>query len=137
MPRIAVVDDDPSMLALMAEVVRECEWDMLPVQDSDTVNDVARQYRPDAVLFDFHAGVMQPRWEPFRRLKAKPDTSSIPVIIWSSDSGLFADRREWLAQHVIPILTKPFELVDLFAQLELICRHLLQASEGGPAPATP
>lgn len=40
MPRIAVVGADPTMLELMAEIVGDHGWDMFPVQDGQTVNEV-------------------------------------------------------------------------------------------------
>jgi CheY-like chemotaxis protein len=120
MPRIAVVDDDTTMLELMAEIVGEHDWDILPVQDTHTINDVARHEQPDAVIFDFCPGMLSTRWELLHRLKTEPATASIPVIIWLSDPRQFADQHEWLAAQNIPILSKPFELVDLHAHLDVL-----------------
>jgi CheY-like chemotaxis protein len=120
MPRIAVVDDNASILELMAEIGRDHDWEILPVRDRYSVNDVAIHEQPDAVIFDFYPGTLNTRWELLRQLRTEPATASIPVIIWSTDTGQFAEKQEWLDVQHIAILSKPFELGDLYAHLDLL-----------------
>jgi CheY-like chemotaxis protein len=118
MPRIAVVDDDPRALELAAEIVQGRGWDVLPVHGSPTVGEVVGRAKPDAVIFDFHTGVMGTAWELLERLTDDPATCSIPLMIWSADFRSFEGKQEWFDAHHIPVLSKPFELEDLYAQLD-------------------
>jgi CheY-like chemotaxis protein len=120
LPRIAVVDDDPTLLELMTDIVRERGWEMLPVKDDATITAVAGQEALVAVLVEIHPAVRDARWELLHRLKADPATSSIPLILWSSDTRMFQDHQEWLDAHQVLMLARPFELTDLYAHLDLL-----------------
>src|SRR5947209_8378045 len=120
MPRIAVMDDDPTLLELITDIVRERGWEMLPVTDDATITAIAGREALNAVLVGVHPAVRDARWELLHRLKASPTTSSIPLILWSSDTRMFQDHQEWLDEHQVRILARPFELSDLYAHLDLL-----------------
>lgn len=123
MPRLAVVDDDPTMLELLVDVVAEHNWEMLHVPEGDTVPEVVRHELPDAVLLAVGPVMAPTRWDLLHRLLAEPATAAIPIIIWSSDPRQFKDQRAWLETHQIPILSKPFELNDLYHHLDHVLRR--------------
>jgi CheY-like chemotaxis protein len=115
---IAVIDDDQTLLDLMAEILGERNWKMLALRDSSTAKESLRQARPDAILLDVHFGGGQSGWDVLRELKAEPEIRAIPVIIWSGDVRLLEDKREWLQDQCIPILPKPFDIDDLYECLD-------------------
>jgi two-component system phosphate regulon response regulator PhoB len=69
----------------------------------------AEELRPSVVLLD----LMLPGaagWTVLRRLKSRPDTSAIPVIVTSAVTSLLSQEEMALAEAV---LTKPFDLREL------------------------
>lgn len=115
---IAVVDDDQTLLELVAELFRERNWIMVAVRDSSTAVESIREARPDAVLLDVRLGGERSGWDILEHLTDEPETDSIPVIIWSGDSRALEEKRSWLHDQHIPALSKPFEIDDLYEYLD-------------------
>lgn len=115
---IAVIDDDQPLLDLMAEVLDERHWAILAVQDAATAVAALRHARPDAVLLDIRLRGTQRGWDVLEQLRAEPDTRMIPVVIWSGDVHFLGEKQTWLADHHIPVLSKPFDLDELYACLD-------------------
>jgi CheY-like chemotaxis protein len=115
---IAVIDDDQPLLELMAEVLDERHWTILAVRDVATAVDVLKRARPDAVLLDVRLSGRQRGWEVLEQLQAEPDTRTIPVVVWSGDVPRLGEKRAWLADHHIPVLSKPFDPDEMYACLD-------------------
>jgi CheY-like chemotaxis protein len=115
---IAVIDDDQPLLELMAEVLDERHWTMLAVQDAASAVEALRHARPDAVLLDVRFHGRQRGWDVLEQLQAESDTRMIPVVVWSGDVHRRDERWAWLADHRIPVLSKPFDLDEMYACLD-------------------
>jgi CheY-like chemotaxis protein len=115
---IAVIDDDQPLLDLMAEVLDERHWAMLAVPDVATAVEALKGARPDAILLDVRLHGRQRGWDVLEQLQAEPETRTIPVVIWSSDVHCLDDEWAWLADHRIPVLSKPFDLDEMYACLD-------------------
>jgi putative two-component system response regulator len=77
-PRILVVDDEPTNLQLLRQIL-QTPYRLLFAKDGARAIELARQERPDLILLD----VMMPGmtgYETCRRLKAEPLSAAIPVI---------------------------------------------------------
>jgi putative two-component system response regulator len=77
-PRILAVDDEPSNLQLLRQILQD-QYGMLYAKDGQRALELAQQECPDLVLLD----VMMPGmtgYEVCRQLKAMPATAAIPVI---------------------------------------------------------
>jgi CheY-like chemotaxis protein len=115
---IAVIDDDQPLLDLMAEVLDERHWTMLAVQDPATAVEVLKRARPAAILLDVRLHGRQRGWDVLEQLQAEPNTRMIPVVVWSGDVHRLDEKRAWLADHHIPVLSKPFDLDEMYACLD-------------------
>lgn len=118
MYRIAVVDDDSSILELARDAFAERGWTALPVPDLKAAPSLVREERPDVVLLDMWQDHQDTGWGVLQRLKADPATRRIPVVIWTIHPSELADRTTWLRRYGIRVLTKPFDLDDLYRAVE-------------------
>jgi CheY-like chemotaxis protein len=78
---------------------------------------------PDAILLDLHLESPGSGWRVREQLEADPRTHDIPVIIWSADVREIEEKREWMEEQKLSVLTKPFELDDVIALLDGLGGH--------------
>jgi DNA-binding response OmpR family regulator len=112
------MDDDAALLGLMEDILTLRSWRMVPLLDAATAFSVLRETTPDALVLDIRLIGGHPGWELLRAVKADHATDAIPVVVWSSDVRSLDDRRDWLDDHDIPVLEKPFDIDDLFSCLD-------------------
>ncbi len=116
---IMVVDDEPDLVTLLCARLEQREFNVMCAYSGlQALADLEKQ-KPDLILLD----IMMPKMDGFevlRRLKAAPETSSIPVILLSALNQLkdISTGYEMGADHYI---TKPF----IIAHLMTVIDHLL------------
>ncbi len=111
MPKVLVVDDDPSIQRLVVLTFEMEGWDVVIADDGIAGLAAARSEAPDAILLD----VMMPKMDGLSvaaELKANPDTARIPVVLLSAKAqandlgaGMDAGADEYV--------TKPFDPLEL------------------------
>lgn len=91
-PKILVVDDSRTDLALMANVLRRAGYTVVLAADGDEALAKALAERPDCVVLD----VVLPKQSGFqvcRRLRQMPQTRAIPIILVSVKNTTL--DRQW------------------------------------------
>jgi CheY-like chemotaxis protein len=118
--RVLIVDDDPAILSMLDELLRDESYETLLAADGQTAVTIARSERPDVILMDLMLPIMDGA-DAIRIIKNHPRTSSIRIIAMSAGANLrqFADSLP--ADSVIG---KPFDLNTLLAGVAL---HVSQA----------
>jgi DNA-binding response OmpR family regulator len=110
---ILLLDDDQTMVEVLAEILEEEAAHRVTVMtDICTPGEVAR-IRPDLVIVDymFHG---QPRGGAFvQHLKTTPETSMIPVILCSAARQASHGIKSLSAGERVWVLHKPFEVQGL------------------------
>jgi len=120
---IMVVDDEPDLVTLLRARLEQKEFNvMCAYSGSQALADLEKQ-KPDLIILD----IMMPEMDGFevlRRLKAAPETSSIPVILLSALDKLkdISKGYEIGADHYI---TKPFTNSHLMTVID----HLLSGDK--------
>jgi len=77
--KVLVVDDDPSIVTVVAEILRGEGFDVLEATGGEQGLELARMGSPDVVLLD----IMMPDiggFEVYRRLRLDPEIENIPVL---------------------------------------------------------
>jgi CheY-like chemotaxis protein len=124
---ILVVDDEPSIRALLRMFFERQGYIVTTAVDGREALEFARQVLPDCVLMD----IQMPRMtgiEAVEELRADSRFDGLPVM------ALTAHARDYIPSTVIRagfdlVIFKPFEFVELHGQVEtLLARR---------APATP
>ena len=124
-PRILVVDDDPSIVLLGSHVVSSIGMIPLVAFDGPEAVEKASSLRPDLVVLDIN----MPRMDGFdviRALKADPLTSLVPIIVFSARKRE-EDKVLALQLGADDYVTKPFSITELGARID----RLLQRTRTG------
>ena len=112
---LLVVDDDPVIQRLL-QVNFEMEgYEVVLAGDGVEAMERAREVRPALIVMD----VMMPRMDGLEaagRLKADPDTASIPIIILSAKAQ-DVDVKAGRATGADDYMTKPFDPLELLQRV--------------------
>jgi two-component system OmpR family response regulator len=116
--RILIVEDEPDLLASLAQALREEGYAVDTAPDGEEGFYKAENYDYDAIILD----VMLPKldgWEILQRLRKSKKT---PVLMLTARDQL-RDRVRGLDTGADDYLVKPFDLEEVFARLRSIIRR--------------
>ena len=118
-PRILIVDDDPSLLVLLADQLRADGYETTTARDGIEALRRLQTSWPDLLIID----MMMPRMDGLslaREIKARAD---LPIIVLSAiDAGdSKADLLEEVAEDYV---TKPYHYPELRARINRVLRRL-------------
>jgi two-component system, sensor histidine kinase and response regulator len=127
--RILVVDDEPTVRALVRDVLEEEGHEVLLAADGFAGLRMAEAHRPDCVVLD----VMMPGLDGhvvLQRLRASEGGLDLPVVMLTAASN---DSHAWQAwiEGVDYFLPKPFEPVELLRFLDYLFEGRPPASLAG------
>lgn len=125
--RLLVVDDEQTILELLAGSLRFAGFDVLTASSGAEALRVAVAARPDLILLD----VMMPDGDGFdvvRRIRA--GASRIPVIFLTARGGV-RDRVAGLTLGGDDYVAKPFSLDEVLARIRAVLRRSRGAEEPG------
>jgi CheY-like chemotaxis protein len=116
-PRLTVliVDDEPSIVALLSELLEEAGYRALRARNGRMALAIAQHERPSLVITDRNMPVLD-GVSLVRRLRSNPRTCDIPILMmssaWSSAGNVDAAEQ-------VPFVAKPFDLEDLLAAVAI------------------
>jgi PAS domain S-box-containing protein len=114
---IVYVEDNPSNIAFMQELVGELERVTLVTAPTAEVGiELVRVRRPDVVIMDINLPGMS-GYDATRKLREWPETKDIPVIALTA-AAMAGDRKRAEDAGFYRYLTKPVRVPELLATLE-------------------
>lgn len=113
-PAILIVDDDQTITALLADLLREEGYRVTTAVEGAAAVALARRSQPALLITDSMMPGMG-GMDLIRELRRHPETRSIPVILMSS-----VNPRDHQLLNV-PFLAKPFGVDEL---LEMVAYHV-------------
>jgi signal transduction histidine kinase len=117
--RIVYVEDNPSSLALMTDLIADFERvELITAPTAEIGIELVRAHMPDAVIMDINLPGMS-GFEATRRLKQWPQTQAIPVIALSA-AAMVRDASKVQHAGFYRYLTKPVKVDELASTLEEI-----------------
>ena len=117
MSKILIVDDDPEIVRLISELLKDEGYDIEAVTQSLRVYDRAKESRPDLILLD----IMMPYldgWDELKLFNLDEELRNIPVIIITADRNAFKGVDNAVQYGVVDHLFKPFELNELLSKIQ-------------------
>ena len=135
--QLLVVDDDPSVRALLREYLEGHGFDVAEAADGAQMREQLQRALPDAVLLDIRLpgedGLMLARY-----LRQNHDVGLLMV----SASGDVVDRVVGLELGADDYIAKPFDLRELLARVKSVIRRVqartpVPVAAGGTAPPEP
>ncbi|MDQ2744491.1 MAG: response regulator, partial [Chloroflexota bacterium] len=118
MTRIAVVNNDTVFLEMMAAVLAEHGWDTAIYKEADSAFETLKACPPDLIILDIRMERPESGWTLLELLTLDPKLSKIPTIVCSAAIIDLRTHASWLERHGIAILIKPFDIADLYLQVE-------------------
>lgn len=114
---ILIVDDEDDVRAI-AQLGLEmgAGWHVLIASSGQEALEMATAHQPDAILLDMMMPDMDGR-ETLSRLKADPQTRSIPVILVTAKAQP-ADQESFAKLDVAAVFAKPFRPLKLAEQVK-------------------
>jgi two-component system, cell cycle response regulator DivK len=122
MARILLVEDNEMNRDMLSRRLARRGFEVLIAENGQSGVDLTVSERPDLVLMDMSLPVMD-GWEATRRLKADPNTSTIPIIALTAHA-MASDREQALGAGCDDYDSKPVDLSRLVRKIE----QLLAAS---------
>jgi two-component system KDP operon response regulator KdpE len=130
--RILLVDDDPNLLRLVAEQLRDDGFDVTTARDGAEALRILERAWPDLLIVD----LMMPRIDGLTLARRVKERADLPVIVLSAiDSGdSKASALEAVAEDYV---TKPFHYPELRARIHRVLRRVGDNVPAGALPLGP
>jgi CheY-like chemotaxis protein len=116
--RILYVEDNDDNVYVVRNRLARAGHTVLVAVDGQQGVDMARTERPDLILMDLSLPELD-GWEATKRLKAAPETKTIPVIALSAHA-MAGDREKALAAGCDDYDTKPVDFTRLRAKIDAL-----------------
>ena len=111
------IEDESEIFDLIVEVLQHSRLDFINAPDGIVGLSMAEEHRPDLILLDIMILEID-GYQVFDRLRARPETSGIPVIMLTVKNRpherIRADKIEGLEAYV----GKPFNVIELRKKVE-------------------
>jgi two-component system phosphate regulon response regulator PhoB len=120
--RMLIVEDDRSLADLLVWHFERQDFDVRRTGDGEEALLLAEEYLPDVVLLDWMIEGIS-GLEVCRRLRRKPQTANVPIIILTA-RGEEADRIRGLETGADDYVTKPFSPRELIARVGAVLRRI-------------
>lgn len=118
-PRILLVDDDPNLLVVLAEQLRDDGFEVATARDGQEALRRLRSGWPDLIVLD----MMMPRLDGLSLARAIKTIADLPIIVLSAIDA--ADSKADLLDEVAEdYVTKPFHYPELRARINRVLRRL-------------
>jgi DNA-binding response OmpR family regulator len=117
-PVVLVADDDEDILELITFRLERSGYIVVQARDGEEAWNLAQAEPPDLAVLD----VMMPKLDGFeltRRLRAKPETERVPIILLTARAQ-DADVQQGFDAGADDYLRKPFSPQELRARVQAI-----------------
>lgn len=118
MPRILLVEDNEMNRDMLGRRLERRGYEVIFAMDGLEGVALARSEAPDLVLMDLSLPVLD-GWEATRRLKATPDTHTIPVIALTAHA-MRGDQERAMAAGCDDYDSKPVDFARLLGKIETL-----------------
>lgn len=118
--KILVVDDNQNNLRLLQDILEDETYEVITIDDSLSVLDVACKIKPDLILLD----IMMPNMDGFevcRRIKTHPEINDIPIIMVTAKSDGI-DLKNAFDLGAVDYIKKPFDEMEIIARVQSVLR---------------
>lgn len=118
MKRILLIEDDPAMLRLTADILRMADYDVMTAENGKTGVEVAFREKPDLIISDTEMPILD-GFGVFHMLQKNPHFVTTPFI-FLNDQADQATGRKAMQLGADDVLPKPYSETDLLMAIE--CR---------------
>lgn len=116
-PVILIVDDNPSNLGLLFDLLDEKGFTVLTAKNGESALKRAESAHPDIILLDILMPPGIDGFETCRRLKARKQTRDIPVIFMTALSET-VDKVKGFGLGAVDYIAKPFQPEEVLVRVD-------------------
>ncbi len=116
MAKILLIEDNEMNRDMLSRRLARKGHEVVVGEDGQKGVDMATSEAPDLILMDMSLPVID-GWEATRRIKAAPQTASIPIIALTAHA-MASDRQKALDAGCDDFDTKPVELDRLLGKID-------------------
>ncbi len=127
--RILVVDDDPSVRRVLERALQRRGHVAYMAAAGDEALEILRTHEVDVVLMDLRMPGMSGQ-TLYHVIASQWPSLGTRVVVMSGDPDA-VDHEEWLSLNNMPVISKPFDLADLFAIIERLLNDERRRANGG------
>lgn len=127
-PKVLLVEDEPAQREVLSYNLKSEGFDVVTAADGEEAMLLVEEETPDIIVLDW----MLPRIsgiEICRRIKSKPQTRSIPILMLSARSEE-VDRVRGLETGADDYVVKPYSVLELMARVRSQLRRVRPSSVG-------
>ena len=127
-PRVLLVEDEPAQRAVLAYNLEAEGFDVIQSDNGEDALLLVAEEAPDIIILDW----MMPKLsgiEVCRRLKMRPETRSIPIIMLSARAEE-VDRIRGLETGADDYVIKPYSVLELMARARAQLRRVRPSTAG-------
>jgi len=118
MAKILIVEDNEMNLDMLSRRLARHGYDVITAVDGEQAVALAQSEMPDLILMDLGLPVLD-GWEATRRIKAMPETRSIPIIALTAHA-MAGDQQKAMRAGADDYDTKPIDFKRLVAKIEAL-----------------
>ena len=120
---IAVIDDDPDFLAMVADVLDMAGYGVAAWTDPCAALQALGADPPMLAIIDLRMDRPTAGLEVLCRIRRDSALRGTPVIVCSADAVALHEQAATLRAHGAELLEKPFDLDDLLALISRLTYH--------------
>ena len=127
-PRVLLVEDEPAQRAVLAYNLEAEGFDVIQSDNGEDALLLVAEEAPDIIILDW----MMPRLsgiEVCRRLKMRPETRGIPIIMLSARAEE-VDKIRGLETGADDYVVKPYSVLELMARARAQLRRVRPSTAG-------
>lgn len=118
MAKILLVEDDEMSWDMLSRRLQRKGYEVVVEVDGERAVEIARSESPELILMDISLPVID-GWEATRRIKALPETRSIPIIALTAHA-MPEDREKAMEAGCDDYDTKPIEFTRLIEKIDAL-----------------
>ncbi|OYU39031.1 MAG: phosphate regulon transcriptional regulatory protein PhoB [Pseudorhodobacter sp. PARRP1] len=127
-PSVLLVEDEPAQRAVLSYNLEAEGFEVRTADNGEDALALIGEEAPDLILLDWMMPLVS-GIEVCRRLKARPETRGIPIIMLSARSEE-VDKVRGLETGADDYVIKPYSVVELMARLRAQLRRVRPATAG-------
>ena len=116
MSKLLLVEDNEMNRDMLSRRLQRRGYEVVLAVDGEEGISMAKSEAPDLILMDMSLPVVD-GWEASRRLKAAPETQSIPILAFTAHA-MSGDREKALEAGCDDYDTKPIEFSRLIDKIQ-------------------
>ncbi|MEM9669006.1 MAG: phosphate regulon transcriptional regulator PhoB [Pseudomonadota bacterium] len=121
-PHILIAEDESAVCELLKYNLEREDYDVAVATDGEEALLLMEERAPDLLLLDWMLPKV-PGIEVCRRVRARPETKNLPIIMLTARSEE-GDRVRGLDTGADDYITKPFSTTELMARIRAVMRRI-------------